>query len=582
MILVQDNMNDEGILVSGIVEYNKEIERDARDKFNKLKEKKIIVNLEFDDNIWLVTNKYATTSINFNFDEILYKKELKNREMLSYQDFINSVKSYCILRINNYISKTIAVFVTGLKTFMTNTRYLNPNYIDNRYGNDKTPEKRATTLILIRDFLDFIEIPNIDIYRELILEDIEYSNNYLNKKHKHQSLNRRNLTDFQSIFLFDKLINEFWDKEATEEEKTYYYPIYLWWNITNILPIRVTEFLLTPFDCIKRNEKGEYTISIRRSNLKGNGLIKYKNKVSYDIEKDYKLYTYPISEKIVMDIQDYKEKTKSYNRNLLMSLESYLSKDKSNIKRYMPTFLPNDLNKLLLKFYIEILSKRKNIKIVDDDYLKDKVNDLANEPVLLDNEIKVLRAGDTRHFAMINMVLNDFNPMLVKDFAGHTNINTSYHYFGNISEVVKCISYNKYQELCEYDKENLVYENNNITANKILLSMNEDNNCTTEVDFGICLSTKFFNGDLNDCKEVGADCDVCKFFKRTIKETSEVRKEKLNKYEDNIKKEGELLAKLLKNSEDNVKEIGESVLKIQSNATRYMHIFNDGGYDNGK
>lgn len=584
MILVEENINDEGISISEIVEYNKKIEKDARDKFNELKSKNIILNSNFDENIWKITNQFKTVTFNFEFDELLYKAELKKRKMLKYQEFIDSVKSYCILRINNYIAETIANFIKKLKIFMGNTKYLNLKYIDERLKSiDTSPaSSNLTRVIMIKDYLNFTEFPNGDIYREVLLEDIEDINDSYKNNKNNKNLNRRTLTVFQSIFMFDKLINEFWNNEATQEEKTYYYPIYLWWTITNILPIRATEFLLTPYDCIKKDTKGNYLISVRRSNLKGNGQMKYKKKVAYDIEKDYRICTYPISEKIAMNIKDYKEKTKSYNRKLLMSLEAYLNKDKDSINRYNNTFLLNDLNNLLLKFYVNILNNKKGIKIVDDNYLDNQFSNITNESILLDNEIKLIKAGDTRHFAMINMVLSDFNPILVKDFAGHTSINTSYHYFGNIAEVVKCISYNKYQELTQFNKENLIYENNNITSDKILVSMNKENEFTTEVDYGICLSKNFHNGNLNDCKVVGADCDVCNFFKRTIKESSEVRKIKLNRYEENIRREGKLLAQLLRRDTNNIKEIGECVLKIQSNATRYITKFNDGGYNNGE
>lgn len=581
MILVQDNMNEKGIMVSDIIEYNTRIEKDTRDKFEKLKDQNIIINSEFDFKIWKITNQYKTIFSNFEFDEILYQKEFKSRQLLTYEQFVNSVKSYYILRINNYVPETLNSFLSLLKKIVKNTKYFNLNYIYKRYDNINYGTRRITSITLIKDFLEFIQINNSNLYIETFLEDIEYlnevSNNYVNST----SLNRRNLSDFQTLFKFDKLLNEFWN-EASEEEKIYYYPIYLWWNITNILPLRPSEFLLTPYDCIKKNEKGDYTISIRRSNLKGNGRMKYRYKVTYDLEKDYRICTYPILKRIAEDIKDYKEKTKLYNRDLLISIECYLGKDKEDITRKDTSFMAKDLNDLLLKFYINILSKKKNIEIVDDNYLEEKIDDITNEPVLANNQIKLLRAGDTRHFAMINMILNDFNPILIKDFAGHTNINTSYHYFGNIAEVVKCISYSKYKELTQYNNDNIVYQDDKITSNKILISMDEENKFNTKVDYGICLSEKFFNGNLEHCKIVAAECDVCDFFKRTVKETTESRKLKLDKYEENIRKEGKLLAELLRNNDNNIKEIGESVLKIQVNATRYISKFNYGGYSNGE
>ena len=46
-----------------------------------------------------------------------------------------------------------------------------------------------------------------------------------------------------------------------------YFPLYLWWKITNIIPLRLVEFCIIPYDCIKESADGKNYIYLRRSCL---------------------------------------------------------------------------------------------------------------------------------------------------------------------------------------------------------------------------------------------------------------------------------------------------------------------------
>ena len=47
--------------------------------------------------------------------------------------------------------------------------------------------------------------------------------------------------DFNTYLKFNEILNAFW-AVATESQKLFYFPLYFWWNLTAILPLRVTEF----------------------------------------------------------------------------------------------------------------------------------------------------------------------------------------------------------------------------------------------------------------------------------------------------------------------------------------------------
>lgn len=96
---------------------------------------------------------------------------------------------------------------------------------------------------------------------------------------------QRELAEFNAYIRFNSVLREFWE-QATREEKLTYFPVYLWWNLTAILPLRPSELIRTPRNCL-RTEKGKELIIIRRSRLKG------VDRLSYRIDDDYDQYTYP-------------------------------------------------------------------------------------------------------------------------------------------------------------------------------------------------------------------------------------------------------------------------------------------------
>ena len=160
---------------------------------------------------------------------------------------------------------------------------------------------------------------------------------------------------------------------------------------------------------------------------------------------------------------------------------------------------------LLEHFYKEVLHKEFGLKLYYKPHYSRKEQSevyLETDKLLKPNEIMMNQIGDTRHFSMVNLVLNDFNPILIKDFAGHEDINTSYHYFNHIKQIVKCMSYYKFQEL-KKEAIDITAEatlNNQVNLRSIARSMEiKGKTVFKEVDYGKCYSDKFIRGDIFDC-----------------------------------------------------------------------------------
>jgi hypothetical protein len=53
-------------------------------------------------------------------------------------------------------------------------------------------------------------------------------------------------------------------------------------------------------------------------------------------------------------------------------------------------------------------------------------------------EIGNITLGDTRHLAMINLIISGGSPTVCRELAGHAGIDMSSHYYANISSLVEC------------------------------------------------------------------------------------------------------------------------------------------------
>lgn len=113
---------------------------------------------------------------------------------------------------------------------------------------------------------------------------------------------QRNLPPAKEVLTFNLIVNDYFSKvDKCSEEYIYYFPVYLWWNLTNIIPLRPFEFCSIARDALYE-EKGEFLIKLPRKKNK-----KTKNGVQIIDE-------ILISKKLGEDILDYIKKTNSYGK----------------------------------------------------------------------------------------------------------------------------------------------------------------------------------------------------------------------------------------------------------------------------
>lgn len=482
---------DEGILIREIVEQKdttvisrkRFIQFDKRNideficKFEKLKSEKILdETCNFDDKRWygiaLDWNKY------FQFGDFEYNKEL-----------YNALKCFIVTEIYD---RRISLDVMGkrlseIKKTIKMTKTYDENYleefishIENRPSSSLGDFKFGNS-----SFLFFYPINDYDDYL------VELS--YIPAEHK-IGMNVRELPPYRSIVWFDQIINDFMST-ADKGLKRKYFPIYLWWRITMVIPMRPNEFRkLKKNCCFPDSEANQYYIKIPRTKLPPNPLSKRRVIPAID--------TLKTNQDIYNLVNYYIELTGIKNGEYLFSLERFgdlndkffknrINKDRINSK---------DFNNLLSNFYEEIVHG-----IYKFDYIENN-GEIDNDD--LNFCLVKLRPGDTRHFAFCSMMLQGFNPLTIAQIGGHESLYSQNHYLSHLAEFTEAHAL----MLSKYIKQNINRKNDNVndlftSAEKRQLTFKKsDNENPRNIDGGLCFSRNF----PKDC--IDKDCLFCSYF----------------------------------------------------------------------
>ena len=331
----------------------------------------------------------------------------------------------------------------------------------------------------VAQFLEMLPNPNPDRdYVIELLEDMYAAQNVRRSK-------RRKLIDFRSYFRFDEEVNRFWET-ADDEKRLFYFPVYLWWRLTAVLPLRVTEFLMTPAKCLNKSRKGTPMLTVRRTRLKGG----FRG-VTYKISGDYRMDTYPVSEQVASAVRWYRKKTAGMKRpaiDLLFCRQAVFLHNSSptDCTSLESPYCYHDLKNTLDLFYVEELGGKG---------------------------IGRINLGDTRHIAMMNLIISGGSPSMCMELAGHEDINVSSHYYANMSNLVECATYELFRRKERSDEVPVKGKR------KYSLEPVED---MVRMEGGWCSSPLIKQGDVSDCiRSVGdngelGECLSCRFFRPDV------------------------------------------------------------------
>lgn len=524
---------------------DEESQKKARDIFTGYLNSGVIYDCAFDDSVWHATDDYSRKGLRFQPNEFSYKRFYERLLELSYDDFILALKTYTMFLFGDLVLNTIQTFINEVERIIAN----DPDELP-----DSSVMQGITMPQRISEF--FSTLPSIGAGEEgiQILMDIldaaatvQYSNGQA-----------RDLASFDSYFKFNDLLREYWESDIDKDERLFYYPLYLWWQVTGVLPLRPREFLVIPRKCLRKDADGYY-LSVRRDLLKGG-----KREVTYRLDTDYMINEYKIPDKLAQEIQKYIDFTAEYEATDLDTLfitDSHYRKwlrKKHSRSRYF-TYI--NMNTVLRYFFEEIVAGRYGYKVIMErgkaySHMKD-------------NEIQYIFLGDTRHLAMINILAEGGTPVLAMALAGHSDIDISMHYAANLTSLVECRVYRQYRKMLTGGGDYQVAWNAGTPMVASEFSFLSDRSR--------CYSPAYAAGDFSDCEkaigengEIGA-CDYCSYHRDAesngfyTNKGSEAYKRIID---EDIKNLADVID-LVRKEKGEPEEIQQAMLKLQNSSQSY-------------
>lgn len=430
--------------------------QEMKSKFLLYQKRHVLLASSFADMKWKLDDQVKKVTINFEKGSCL-RAFVKEKLNLSYEQFVLAQKLYVMALLGSFAAVSIYINHHNILKFMEALSLGQQN---------PTSDVQVSNALI--DFWDIL--PQNTAFAVTV-------QNYLNDYESTTVSDvRRRLAPFKSYFRFQEVMDAYWS-QADPAGIIQYFPLWLWWNLTMILPLRVTEFTLMPRNCLSV-QNGQVYLSVRRTALKKQGGL-----VGYSIDADYTLHSYRIPEQMHREIQRYLDLTEAFpatQHDLL-----FRSADGSAMSS-------QSLRTLLQVFYSKEVSRRFEIVQTDDE--------------LADDQITPIRLGDTRHLAMISLILQGGSPIICKELADHEDIAASVHYYSNISELVKSVTY----EVCRKKRSG-----NPPTA---AFHRKRFSSAFVEIEGGRCYSQNFLHGSCKDCLQswppdgVIGTCQCCDYF----------------------------------------------------------------------
>ena len=521
-----------------IPEFDEPTVKEAEKIFLAYRKQGTVLSGDFDSVEWKLSDEYSSLSISFDLNEELYTRNYSDVFALSCRDFITFLKVYIVYRfgILQFQSlKEIVYFIRRLICYPVKDLADSLEIMANEH------------IYRVNEF--FSMLPPSEGIEELseILEEIDDTAFDKDKA-------KRELASFDSYFLFNDLLNLYWREETDMQRKLFYFPVWLWWNITAILPTRPREFVLTPRDVISRIED-RYFINLRKSRIKGRNKRK-----TYFINKDYRIISYEITETLAKEIIWYLDATSDLPENdlqTLFSLDIHYSRwgrSRSLSNRY---YSYTNLVTALKCFYSEIIVGMYGYDVVYE----------RGEKRLKENEIDFLYLGDTRHIALINMILEGATPTVAMILAGHDSIMTTMHYYTNVAKLVESKTYRMAKRLRSARQDYSIDTNYTIlpqTAETIWLSEKEQ-----------CSNPKRIAGDFSDCYTVMEDGQIgkcgsrCPYYRCSDPEydSGEALQSRINEEYRNLYRVLERVRSGISNENE---DLIEALLKVKNAANVYQ------------
>ena len=478
-----------------------------KNSYNKFLE----INGAFSDDVWVLNNSIDNSYIYYRFDKLRSVKPVNykdNKRVFKTNsqniDFINLIKCWVgetvINHYNRYREDTSRVSLKPLrrgfdvfidfaeKSFFFNKCSLKE--VDTFFNSIKSDDTKKRTAVLLIDFLEYgldkISESNKEIYSQY-LGQIKIIDNYLKLK-----INVRKLSSGKNIYHFANYVDLFFnDKSADEDLKLYYAPVFLWWKITTIIPMRPSEFCTgIKRDCLVL-ENGNYYLNIKR--------IKFKPSVNY---KRLPTFNKIMINKEIYDIvRSYMNITEKYGESkTLISYRALLAFREKLSQKYKLSY---EISSNAVKTDLDAFSSTIFTKLLKS-FHNNIIKGYFNDEVMIEN----IKPGDTRHIAFTSLVLQGYSPVDIAILGGHNTLKTldSYTSTANIYLDMETLTLSRNAKVAPIIERQKILD---IVMSKPIECSKDINNCRTAYinDFPMGYCTGEFNADSYPCEDL--ECYNC-------------------------------------------------------------------------
>ena len=348
----------------------------AQSIFREYQGKGVILNEHFEDDIWTLSDEMHTVSFRFHLDHDAYTKNAKEWACCSPEGYLKAVRSFILLHLGMLVLKTLRTFVSVLL-----------DLVNIPFADLETTAHEQMIFL----FLDML--PGESPARDVFMERLDTGFPTVRS-------NSRKLAAFRHYVAFEDALKQNWES-AGQDERVRMFPVYFWWRLTSILPLRPTEYLLTPFHCLDK-QNGKTWLTVRRTRMK-----KGLRQVSYHISEDYAQFVYCIPEELGALVEEYLHATQGKTR----ALDTLLVPEKNS--RYLNYSV---MNNLLHETEFRLLGTRD------------------------------IHLGDTRHLSLISLILSGDTPSVCMALANQDSPVVSAGYYTNMSTLNDCSVFNYLRE----------------------------------------------------------------------------------------------------------------------------------------
>lgn len=214
---------------------------------------KIVESGLFDDDKWILSDERNRCGFDFSIDENAFKN-FGLRLNMSLTEFKRLLKIFIVNNLGVLALVTLQHIILSIKraTYATDVDFVS--------------DLSKADVLWLHYVIDFFSVLPSEGREEKIDELLAQCEDAVDQSYLSGSGAQRSLATFESYFRFHDILKKFWEETKDEEEKLFYFPVWLWWNITGVVPTRPHEFILTPRNCLEEVD-GKYYFTMRKNKV---------------------------------------------------------------------------------------------------------------------------------------------------------------------------------------------------------------------------------------------------------------------------------------------------------------------------